>query len=268
MNRQAHNDPLYEQQLWQAYRSDPSEQNREALILLYLPFVKYICGRIAIELPSHVKSDELLASGVMGLLDALDKFDDTRDNQFRTYAFTRIRGSVFDELRRMDWAPRTLRRKMRELEQIESGLEQKLNRKPDIEEIAEAAGMETAEVSSIYQDARSTVLLSLDEVLHLDDGQKELRRVDTVADEKIDAPNESLEKREVRDLLSGQIRRLPQKEQTVLMLYYYEELTLKEIGAVMHVSESRVCQIHAQAIECIARGMRQELGLNEKGEKF
>lgn len=244
-----------EEQLWSNYRRNPTAGNREALIVNYLWFVRYICGRLAINLPSHIRADDLVSSGVIGLIDAIEKFDDSRKNLFRTYAFSRIKGAVLDELRRLDWAPRLVRKKARELERVSAQLKHELNRMPTAEEVSRRAGYSKDEVDRVHRDVMATSLLSLEEVMWESDDQKGLLRIDMIEDTGAENPKSALIKSENRDMLARQIEQLEKKERLVLTLYYYEELTLKEIGAVMQLSESRVCQLHSQAIDNLKRGI-------------
>lgn len=253
-------DTIKEKELWSAYQIDPSEINREALIVFYLRFVRYICGRIAIDLPSHVKEEDLLSSGVEGLMDAIEKFDPTRDNLFRTYAYNRIRGAVIDELRRLDWAPRSLRRKAKEFEKTEGELEQRFGRKVTPDEIAEEMNVSREEVDTVYRDVKTTALLSLDEVIKNSSVDKATKRMDMIENKKSLTPKQVLEQKELKELLAKKIEDLPKKEKLVIVLYYYEELTLKEIGAVLEVSESRISQLHSQAIERVVLELKKDLG--------
>lgn len=251
-------DEQQEQLLWNSYKNDPSEENREQLIVFYLRFVRYICGRIAVELPSHIKEEDLLSSGVMGLIDAIDKYDYERENLFRTYAYNRIRGSILDELRRLDWAPRSLRKKARVIDRAEDNLQQKLGRKVSSDEVADEMGIDANEVRTVQRSAQATAILSLDEVIQLAGYDKGTKRADSVEDKKSVNPKKALERQELKELLAAQIEQLNDKEKLVIVLYYYEELTLKEIGEVLEVSESRISQLHAQAINRIVNGLKKE----------
>jgi RNA polymerase sigma factor for flagellar operon FliA len=212
-----------EETLWRNYKREHSEANREALILNYLWFVKYICGRMAMTLPSHIRADDLVSSGVFGLIDAIEKFDDRRKNQFRTYAFSRIKGAVLDELRRLDWAPRVVRRKARELEKVSAQLKHTLNRMPTADEISESSGYSKDEVERVYRDVAATSLLSLEEVLWESDNQKGVSRLDTIVDLGQESPKDALLKSENKSLLAAQISQLEEKERLVLTLYYFDE---------------------------------------------
>lgn len=251
-------DEQQEKLLWKLYTEDPSDKNREQLIVFYLRYVRYICGRVAVELPNHIKEEDLLSSGVMGLIDAIDKFDNSRDNLFRTYAYNRIRGSILDELRRLDWASRSLRKKSKDIDRAEDNLQQKLGRKVSSDEVAEEMGMDADEVRTVKRSAQATAVLSLDEVLQLAGYNSGSKRSDTIEDTKALNPKKALERKELKELLAAQIEALSDKEKLVVVLYYYEELTLKEIGEVLEVSESRISQLHSQAISKIVAGLKKE----------
>lgn len=261
MRRRYEDSEKIEEQLWQNFQQDPSKENKDALITHYLWYVKYICSRVAMELPARIRSEDLISSGVMGLIDAIEKFDKRKDSQFRTYAFSRIRGGILDELRRLDWAPRALRKKARQLNKVSSELEQRLHRKPTTEEIALEADVDPQEVSQVYREVNATALLSLEDTLWFDDGQTGRRRIDMIEDQKVISPKKALEIKEAKNLLVSAIQELSNKERLVVVLYYYEEMTLKEIGKVLDISESRVCQLHSQAMENIRKWI-------ERKEKF
>ncbi|MCM8812765.1 MAG: FliA/WhiG family RNA polymerase sigma factor [Candidatus Omnitrophica bacterium] len=246
-----------EQGLWRKYRKEASRENREALIMHYLWLVKYICGRIAMELPSRIRAEELLNSGVLGLIEAIEKFDEQHNNLFKTYAFNRIRGAILDELRRLDWAPRLLRKKARDIERIAKSLELQYHRAPSLEEIAAAAGMSVQEVGALMQDVSATALLSLEETLFFNNEREHSPTImETIEDTKAVNPTRELEQQETRELLAAALQKLPEKLRLVLTLYYYEELTLKEIGQVMDVSESRICQVHAKALVALQKEIK------------
>ena len=250
-----------ERALWAAYLADRTKDGRDALIAFYIPYVRYICGRMAIELPTHLREDDIVSSGIEGLIDAVDRFDPSQDVQFRTYAFNRIRGAVYDELRRLDWAPRSLRRRAREIEAVESELQQKHGRKVSPEEIAEAMHVPEEEITYVFSNVKATAIMSLDEVISDARGTDgDVRLMDTVADPRSPNPKRILEARELKEALVQAITALPEKEKKVMVLYYYENLTLKEVGAVLDVTESRVSQIHADAVARIVRHLKKEMG--------
>jgi len=250
-----------ERKLWDAYRDDRSKENRGALIEFYLPYVRYICGKMALELPTHLREGDIVSSGVEGLIDAVDKFDPAQDVQFRTYAFNRVRGAVYDELRRLDWAPRSLRRRAREIESVEIQLQQKHGRKVTVDEIAEEMAVPQEEIDHVFANVKATSIMSLDEVIFGVGGQDgESSLMDTVADSRSPDPKKILESRELKESLVKAIMGLPEKEKKVMVLYYYEDLTLKEVGAVMDLTESRVSQIHSDAVQRISRFLKKEMG--------
>lgn len=214
----------------------------------YLPLVKFIAGRLAIGLPRSVEMDDLINAGVVGLIEAYRNFDTGKGVKFETYASLRVRGSILDELRGMDWVPRSTRARSREIERTMSILENKLGRSPTETELAEALGVELAEYYTMIDDVSSTSLLSLDEVTYGDDDDKPVPLVDTLG-----APDRSsglvqLERDELRDLLADSLGELTEQERLVVALYYYEDLTLKEIGQVLELSESRVSQLHTKSV--------------------
>lgn len=219
---------------------------REELILKYVPLVKNIVGRIALRLPDHISKNDLINVGVMGLMSALEKFDETRNVRFETYAGFRIRGAVLDELRARDVVPRSVRSKETRLEEAFEALQKKLGRHPTDEEVSNHIGMSLEKYYKFLDEARSVCILSNDD---LPRGYCEkYGRYEVL--ERIDRNNSFslLARRELKETLKNAIDSLPEKERLVLSLYYYEELTLKEIGVVIKLTESRICQIHSQAI--------------------
>lgn len=214
----------------------------------YLPLVKYIAGRLAIGLPRSVELDDLINAGVIGLIDAHHNFDSGKGVKFETYASLRIRGSILDELRGMDWVPRSTRARSREIERTIAKLENELGRAPTEAELAAGLGVELDEYYRMIDDVSSTSLLSLDELTHGEDDDKAVPLVDTLRSP--DQPNAllNLEREELRDLLADSFGQLTEQERLVVALYYYEELTLKEIGQVLELSESRVSQLHTKAV--------------------
>jgi len=256
MNR---DDQSIEAKLWAAYkhaRTKDAKNAKDALVLYYLGYVKYICQRMAMDLPAHMRAEDLVSSGVVGLIDAIDKFDDRRDNLFKTYAFIRIRGAVYDELRKFDWAPRALRGSARKIKKATIALEQKLSRHPRIEEIAKELKVSSEMVSRVKQEVISVSLLSLEEALSGED-DKSFSRKDILADDKEVSPRHLYEVKEKQELIARQIEKLSDNERLAITLYYYEEMNLKEIGVVLGISESRVCQLHTQAIDHIRRGIKK-----------
>lgn len=241
------NMPAKDLGLWEQYRMNKDGQARESLILSYLPLVKYITGRIAISLPPFVQRDDLVGYGVFGLIDAIEKFDSERGIKFDTYAYTRIRGAILDGLRSMDWFPPALRQKARELERTYTRLEQELGRSATDDEVAGALSMGLNEFHQLLLEAGGLSLQSLDEPL-VQSENKGSTLVDQLSDQRLPGPTENLEKEEEKQILAGVLNKLPEKEKLVVTLYYYEELTLKEIGEVLGLSESRISQLHTKAV--------------------
>jgi len=233
-------------ELWQQYKATGDPKAKENLILKYASFVKYVAGRIAMNLPDSVDFEDLVGYGIFGLIDAINKYDPARQVKFKTYAQTRIRGAIFDELRVLDWTPRSIRQKARELERALMKIENDKGRAATDEEIAEELGCSMKELQKIYNDTRGALLLSLDEICF--DSENSSVRMNFIEDGTIDSPQDSIEKSELKDLLAEAIGSLSEREKLVITLYYYEELTLKEIGKVLGVSDSRVSQLHTKAV--------------------
>jgi RNA polymerase sigma factor for flagellar operon FliA len=220
--------------------------SREEIIHKYLHLVKYVAGRISVNLPPHVEIDDLINEGILGLIDAIGKYDDTRGVKFETYAITRINGAILDALRALDWVPRAVRQKARELERVFAELENRIARVPDEHEVAKALGISLKEYHTLLLKIRGTAILSLEEFLPNEKGH-DVALLDTLRDSGPDATH-LLETTEVKSTLAQAVESLPPQERTVITLYYFEGLTLKEIKNVLEVSESRVSQIHAQAV--------------------
>lgn len=225
--------------LWQSYKQHRDQGAREQLIKSYLSLVKVIVGRLAVGLPSHVDRDDLTSAGIMGLLDAIDKYDLARGIKFETYATARIRGSILDFLRAQDWVPVSLRQKAKKLEALFAELEQKFSRPPTDTEMAAALGIGVAEYYILLKDINGYSLLSLDEMA---------ADAWLVDEHEAASPSRLAEFAEVKEILAGAIDRLPEKERLVVALYYYEGLTLKEIGVTLGLSEGRISQLHTKAI--------------------
>lgn len=234
--------------LWKKYKAAKSRSLREEIVKRYLYLVKYVAGRVAIGLPPNVEFNDLVSYGILGLFDAIDKYDVSQGNKFETYAVSRIRGSIMDELRKLDWAPRLLRKKAREIEKKSRELEEKLGHAPADEDLARALHISVEELNSVYSELNSTTFLSLDEVWQNDDGNKPISRLQTIEDSILTNQFSYVHQNEVKELLASSIDELPEKEKLVVVLYYYENLTLREIGEILNVSESRVCQIHTKVV--------------------
>lgn len=220
--------------------------SREEIIHKYLHLVKYVAGKISVNLPPHVEINDLVNEGILGLIDAIGKYDDSRGVKFETYATTRISGAILDALRAMDWVPRAVRQKARELERCFMQLENTLGRVPTEEEVARSMSMPLREYQTLLLKIRGTAVLSLEEHLPNEKGH-EVALLNTLRDSGPD-PTAHVETTEVRGALAQAVESLSPQEQTVIKLYYFEGMTLKEIKDVLNVSESRVSQIHAQAV--------------------
>ncbi len=232
--------------LWQEGKISLSVELRDEITVKFLPVVRSVACRIAHRLPSHVEVNDLVSAGTVGLLDALDKFDSKYKASFRTYAENRINGSILDELRKVDWAPRSVRQSTKKLQSTVSELSKRLSRPPSEEEIAEEMSIGVEDVRKILKDASSTTLFSLDEPRG-DEG-KSLKEGISAKETPDYSPYEHLKARETKQLIKETIDTLPEKEKLVLSLYYFEELTMKEIGLALDITESRVCQLHGKAI--------------------
>lgn len=235
--------------LWLQFKEEDSLEARDELIIQYAPLVKYVANRLAINLSSVVEIDELISYGIEGLIDAMEKFDHKRNIKFETYAITRIRGSMIDGLRAMDWVPVSLRQKSKELERSYASLEARLGRSASDAEVAQELGISLDDLSSLLREVAATTIISLDDFLPGEEGDDSKKRIVDILqdDEAVDAL-EMAEFMEVKETMARAIARLPDKEKTVVYLYYYEGLTLKEIGAVLTLSESRISQLHTKAI--------------------
>jgi RNA polymerase sigma factor for flagellar operon FliA len=223
-----------------------SVQEKEDLTLKFAPLVKLMVNRIAMRLPPHADSEDLINSGVIGLMDAIDKYDPTRGASFKTYAEFRIRGAILDELRALDWFPRNIRQKVNRLESVYAKLEVQLCRAATDEEVAAALKIDLEEFYEILAQTSAVSLVSVCEAGR-EDGGKEQSLIECIANGEED-PDEALESQEVYETVGKAIEKLPEKERLVISLYYRDELTMKEIGGVMNLTESRVSQIHTKAV--------------------
>lgn len=244
--------------IWNDYKDSKDEGARDLLVEEYICLVKYVAGRLAINLPNSVDVGDLEGFGFFGLLDAIEKFDHTRSIRFETYASTRIRGAIIDGLRSMDWVPRSTRAKARELESAVYELTNKLARNPKDSEIAAALELPLERYYELLDEVRGVNLFSLDETLAAKDSDDNLKMLDLVTTEE-QSPDEAILQSETVDELAKAVEKLSEREQLVLSLYYDDELTLKEIGHVLDVSESRVSQIHTKVIMTL-RGTFKEIG--------
>ncbi len=234
--------------LWQDFKASADRGLRERLILHYSPLVKYVAGRVRAGLPPNIEQADLVSYGIFGLIDAIEKFDLERGIKFETYAINRIRGAIIDELRAIDWTPRSVRSKARDVERAYSTLETKLQRTPSEDEVAQEMDISLADLRAIFSQVSYVNVLALDELLNTGDKGDKLALVDTLEDPRAENPMAAFETEEVKYVLSTAINQLPEREKIVVTLYYYEGLTLAEIGRVLGVTESRICQMHTKAV--------------------
>jgi len=234
--------------LWTDWKGTASPDAREKLILHYAPLVKYVASRVATGLPASVEQADLVSYGIFGLIDALGKFEPGRGNKFETYAIPRIKGAIIDELRAMDWVPRSVRFKAREIDKAHTDLESMLKRAPSEQEMAERLGITKRELHDVISQISFVSVLALDEMVSVgSDRGEQVSLLDTLADRGID-PTSNVDAQETRGLLAAAINSLSEREKIVVTLYYFEGLTLAEIGEILGVTESRVCQIHTKAV--------------------
>jgi RNA polymerase sigma factor for flagellar operon FliA len=236
-------------ELWKAFKDSHDPSLRERLILHYSPLVKYVAGRVGVGLPPNIEQADLVSYGIFGLIDAIEKFDISRAIKFETYAISRIKGAIIDELRAIDWIPRSVRYKAREVEKAYAALESRLHRSPTEPEVAAELGIKLEDLHSIFSQVSFVNVIALDELLNVggERGDK-LSLVDTLEDTKAEDPVAVFETEETKYLLARAINTLPEREKIVVTLYYYEGLTLAEIGQVLGVTESRICQMHTKAV--------------------
>jgi len=243
---------------WEAYTQTRSPEMRERLLLQYLPLVRRVAGRMLTSLPPSVRMDDLISAGVVGLLTSLDHFDPSLGIKFETFAMNRIRGAMVDSLRELDWVPRSVRHKARQIERAIEELSQELGRVPADAEVAEHLNLPLADYARMLDDVNVTVLLSLDDPFpgqNADGGCLS----ELAADVSVLSNHDRLEESELRQLLVTNLKHLPEQEKLVVALYYYEELTFREIGEILRLTESRVSQIHSKAILTLRTGVRREM---------
>ncbi len=246
MNRESRTDVT---SLWEEYKGTGDADAREHLILNYSPLVKYVAGRISANLPQSVEGGDLISYGIFGLIDAIEKFDLERGIKFETYAIARIKGAILDELRALDWVPRSVRAKAREIERAYITLEGRLRREPSDAELAKELDISEKDLHNIFTKLSYTTVISCEELWPSGtDREDSSSLLNTVADDAAPNPVELFESVEMKDILAEAIERLPDREKTVIALYYYEGLTLKEIGEILGVTESRVSQLHTKAV--------------------
>jgi len=236
------------QTLWLQYRKTADQGLRDRLILTYAPLVKYVAGRLGSGLPAHVDEGDLVSYGLLGLIGAIERYEPDRDVKFETYAIARIKGAIIDELRAMDWVPRSVRSRAREIERAISALEAKLGRAPGDEEIAKKVGITVEELEESLTDISRSSIAALDELWTVSGQGDQIALIDTIEDTDAPDPQGALSQTEMKEAIADAIARLPEREKLVVTLYYYEELTLREIGEVLGVTESRVSQLHTKAV--------------------
>ena len=241
------NDEKEEDRLWEEYRKTKSQALRDAFIRQYMPLVKYVAGKVSVGMPGSVEFDDLVGFGQFGLLDAIEKYDPSKNVKFKTYAVTRIRGAIFDELRQIDWVPRSVRQKSREIEDAINTLEARLGRTASDAEIAESLGVSEDDYHRIIMKVSGTSVLSLNDVWHNGDDAANASIGDSIESPSSMNPDAIVEREEIKRVIVQAINELPEKEKMVIVLYYHEDLTFKEIGQVLNVSESRISQLHTKA---------------------
>lgn len=233
--------------LWTRYKETGNPAIREKLIVKYASFVKYVAGRMAINLPSNVEYEDLVSYGVFGLIDAIEKYDLDKKVKFKTYAKTRIRGAILDELRVLDWTPRSIRQKSKNLERAYIELEQTLGRDPTDQEVCEHLKIGLKEFHKLCDEAKQSLMISLDEGDPEGDGN--VTRLDFLEDEdQRHTPERNAQREELKRILAEELTTLSERERLVITLYYFEQLTSKEIGRILGVSDSRISQLHTKAI--------------------
>ncbi len=236
-------------EIWRQYKTAGDRALRDRLILTYAPLVKYVAGKLGSWLPPHVEEGDLISYGLLGLIGAIERFDPDRDIKFETYAISRIKGSIIDELRAMDWVPRSVRARARDIERAMAELEAKLGRAPTDEEIAKKVGLTQDELSDSLTEISRSSIAALDELWTVSStGGDQIALIDTIEDTQGPEPQSAFQQTEMREAVAVAISRLPEREKLVIALYYYENLTLREIGEVLGVTESRISQLHTKAV--------------------
>ena len=241
------NDLQEEDDLWEEFKKTNSPSIREKFIRQYMPLVKYVAGKVAVGMPSNVEFDDLVGYGQFGLLDAINKYDTSKNVKFKTYAVTRIRGAIFDELRQIDWVPRSVRQKSREIEDAIASLESRLGRTASNAEIAESLNMTEEDYNRTVMKVSGTSILSLNDVWYAGDDNDNMSIGNNIEAPSSLNPDIMAEREAVKKVIAEAINELPEKEKMVIVLYYHEDLTFKEIGEVLEVSESRISQLHTKA---------------------
>ena len=223
-------------------------ENREEVIIQYSPMIKYVANRIAMRLPPHIEVDDLISVGVLGLMDAISKYDSSRGAKFKTYAEFRVRGAILDELRAMDWVPRSIRQKASSVDKVVQLLQAKLSRAPEDEEVAKEMGLSLDQFHDTLNETKSIPIFSLEDLGIAKESGEQQSLLDCLAGKADADPQTQIRLIELKEIIAKAIDALPEKERLMVSLYYYEELTMKEIGAVLEITESRVSQIHSKAV--------------------
>jgi RNA polymerase sigma factor for flagellar operon FliA len=250
-------------QVWKRYKEHGDMAARDQLILAYSPLVKYVAGRMSSGLPAHIEEEDLISYGLLGLIGAIERFEPERSIKFETYAVSRIRGSIIDELRALDWVPRSVRSWARKVEATIARLENELMRAPTDEEIAEALGVTPDEFQDILNQISVSSVVALDEFWEVQNpNQDRVNLMETIEDTGAPDPSRAYHAQAVKETLASAIQRLPERERIVVGLYYYEGLTLKEIGEILGVTESRVSQLHTKAILRLRGRIKEDLDLD------
>lgn len=239
------------QKIWEKYTKNPTQEMREQIIIEYAPLVKIVAGRLSMYLGGNVEYEDLVSYGVFGLIDAIDKFDTNKDVKFETYASLRIRGSILDQIRKMDWIPRTVRQRQRKIDEAIKSLEARTGKTPTDEMLAEELGVSGEELLSWQSQLKVTNVISLNEFV--ESGNEPV--MDAKGNFRFAQPEEVIAETELKRMLKDAMQLLTEKEQKVILLYYYEDLTLKEISRVLEVSESRISQLHTKALQKMKKKM-------------
>lgn len=239
------------QKIWEKYTKNPTQEMREQIIIEYAPLVKIVAGRLSMYLGGNVEYEDLVSYGVFGLIDAIDKFDTNKDVKFETYASLRIRGSILDQIRKMDWIPRTVRQRQRKIDEAIKSLEARTGKTPTDEMLAEELGVSGEELLSWQSQLKVTNVVSLNEFV--ESGNEPV--MDAKGNFRFAQPEEVIAESELKRMLKDAMKLLTEKEQKVILLYYYEDLTLKEISRVLEVSESRISQLHTKALQKMKKKM-------------
>lgn len=245
------------QKIWEKYTKNPTQEMRAQIIIEYAPLVKIVAGRLSMYLGGNVEYEDLVSYGVFGLIDAIDKFDTNKDVKFETYASLRIRGSILDQIRKMDWIPRTVRQRQRKIDEAIKSLEARTGKTPTDEMLAEELGVSGEELLSWQSQLKVTNVVSLNEFV--ESGNEPV--MDAKGNFRFAQPEEVIAETELKQMLKDAMQLLTEKEQKVILLYYYEDLTLKEISRVLEVSESRISQLHTKALQKMKKKMEPYMNI-------